>query len=185
MICRGTYRVYNHAILSGGTVNIYCSKFQISQHMIQCDDRVAITPRIWIRGYILPVHPLWHLNSSPSIAVYMRLWTGSALFQVRFVACLAPSHYLKQCWFTVNLLPGNIFQWNTNWNSSIFIQENALENVCEKGTILSRPRWVSKRMLDAQTAPISHHLVRLPLGKPRLRWHQRDKHMWHVITRDT
>ena len=39
------------------------------------------------------------------------------------VACSAPSHYLKQCWFILNWTPGNNFQWNSNRNFIIFIQE--------------------------------------------------------------
>ena len=35
--------------------------------------------------------------------------------------------------------PGNIFQWNSNKNTIIFIQENAFENiVCEMAAILSQ-----------------------------------------------
>ena len=50
------------------------------------------------------------------------------------VACSAPSHYLNQCWLIVNWTPGNIFQWNLNQNSIIFIQENTVENViCQSG----------------------------------------------------
>ena len=41
----------------------------------------------------------------------------------------APSHYLKQCWNSVNWTPGNKLQWDFNRNLYIFIQENALENV--------------------------------------------------------
>ena len=38
---------------------------------------------------------------------------------------------------------GNKLQWNFNWNSYIFIQENAFDNlVCEMAAILSRGRWV-------------------------------------------
>ena len=51
---------------------------------------------------------------------------------------MAPSHYLNQCWHTVNKTPRNIFQWNFIWNSNIFIQENAFEHVLyEMATVLS------------------------------------------------
>ena len=44
----------------------------------------------------------------------------------------------------VNWTPGNIFQWNLNRNSIIFIQENAIENVvCAMAAILFRWRWVN------------------------------------------
>ena len=37
------------------------------------------------------------------------------------------------------------FQWNFDWNSNIFIQENALENVvCEMASIFSRPQCVKR-----------------------------------------
>ena len=38
--------------------------------------------------------------------------------------------------------PLDKFQWNSNENSNLFIQENALENVCEMATILSWPQCV-------------------------------------------
>ena len=37
---------------------------------------------------------------------------------------------------------GNKFQLNFNQNTTIFIQENSLENVCKMVTILSGPQWV-------------------------------------------
>ena len=44
----------------------------------------------------------------------------------------------------------NKLQWNFNWNSNIFIQEIAFENVvCKMASILSRPQWVK-----AQNAPL-------------------------------
>ena len=55
------------------------------------------------------------------------------------------SHYLNQCWNIVNWSLRNKLQWNFNWNSNIFIQENALENiVCEMASILSRPQCVKR-----------------------------------------
>ena len=55
------------------------------------------------------------------------------------------SHYLNQCWDTVNWTHGNKFQWNLNQNSYIFIQENAFENVVwEMAAILSRPQCVKQ-----------------------------------------
>ena len=55
----------------------------------------------------------------------------------------APSHNLNQCWNIVNLTHRNKLQWNLNWNSYIFIQENAFKNVIWKmAAILSRPQCV-------------------------------------------
>ena len=46
---------------------------------------------------------------------------------------------LEHCYQTL----GNNIQWNLNWNSYIFIHENAFENVfCEMAAILSPPHCV-------------------------------------------
>ena len=59
------------------------------------------------------------------------------------VAWSAPSHYLHQCWNIVNWALRNKLQWDLNWNSYIFIQENTLKNVVRKMmAILSRPQCV-------------------------------------------
>ena len=43
---------------------------------------------------------------------------------------------------TANWFLGNIFQWNLYQNTTIFIEENAFENVVSKmATILSQPQW--------------------------------------------
>ena len=39
---------------------------------------------------------------------------------------------LNQCWNIANWTPRNKLQWNLNWNSYIFIQENAFQNVIRK-----------------------------------------------------
>ena len=47
---------------------------------------------------------------------------------------------LNQCWNIVNWILRNKLQWNFNWNSEIFIQENVFETVvCEMVAILSEP----------------------------------------------
>ena len=49
---------------------------------------------------------------------------------------LAPSHYLNQCWNTVNLNLRNNLEWNLMWNSYIFIQGVVLESViCKMAAI--------------------------------------------------
>ena len=61
---------------------------------------------------------------------------------------IGSSHYLNQYWNIVNLTRRNKLQWNVNWNSYFFIQENACENVvCEKAAILSRPQRVNWKYL--------------------------------------
>ena len=49
-----------------------------------------------------------------------------------FVAWLALSHYLNQCWNIINLTLRNKLQWNVNRNSYIFSQENTFENAILK-----------------------------------------------------
>ena len=54
-----------------------------------------------------------------------------------------PNHYLKQCWNNGNWTLKKKLQWNFNWNSNIFIQENVFELViCKMAAILSRGRIV-------------------------------------------
>ena len=56
----------------------------------------------------------------------------------------APSHYLNQCWNSVNWNLKNKLQWNFIRNSYIFIRENPFENVVwKKASILSRPQCVN------------------------------------------
>ena len=54
---------------------------------------------------------------------------GHHWFRQWLVVCLAPSHYLDQCWKIFNWTFRNKLQWNFNRNSNIFIQEVAFENV--------------------------------------------------------
>ena len=65
-------------------------------------------------------------NSYPPTAAYMRPWSGSALVQVMACRLLGakalPEPMLAYCQL-------NKFQWNSNRNSIIFIQENAFESV--------------------------------------------------------
>ena len=61
----------------------------------------------------------------------------------------APSHYLNQCWVIANWTLRNKIQRNFNQNTKQFIHGNASENiVCKIATILSRGRWVNKRILS-------------------------------------
>ena len=69
--------------------------------------------------------------------------TNHHWFRWWLAAWPAPSHNLNQCWNIVNLTHRNKLQWNLNWNSYIFIQENAFKNVIWKmAAILSRPQCV-------------------------------------------
>ena len=54
-----------------------------------------------------------------------------------------PSHYLNQCWNTVNWALRNHLQWIGNRNSYIIIKENAFQNAVWKiAAILSRDQCV-------------------------------------------
>ena len=73
------------------------------------------------------------VNNLTNIASYNGLLPG-----------LPPSHYLHHCWNIVNWTLKNKLYWNFYWNSYIFIQENAFENVVWKMTAtLSRPQCVN------------------------------------------
>ena len=77
----------------------------------------------------------------------MAKWRVNKLGYYRFghwlVACFAPIHDLKQCWFTVNWTAWNIFRWDLNPSLRIFIQKKyfrmCLQNgdhfVCESSLI--------------------------------------------------
>ena len=66
-------------------------------------------------------------------------------------------NHLNQCWNIVNCTLRNKLQWNFNWNSNMFIQENALENVvCEMASILSWPQCLE---VFGQTC---HHNIPCP-----------------------
>ena len=50
----------------------------------------------------------------------------------------APHHCTKQRWLVINLIMWKIFQWNSLWNSYIFIPENQAGKLKFFGT---RPNW--------------------------------------------
>ena len=80
---------------------------------------------------------------------------GRHWFKQWLVAWSAPSHYLNQCWNIVNWTSRNKLQWNSNRNSYIFIQENALENViCEMASILFRPQCVKSFQVIWRSGPV-------------------------------
>ena len=70
-----------------------------------------------------------------------------------------PSHYLNQCWHTVNWALGNKFQWNSNEKISIFIQEDAFENAaCKVASICLGPnvlRGVPENLDDNKSTSIN------------------------------
>ena len=58
--------------------------------------------------------------------------------------CLtAPSYYQNQHWCTVKWTPRNYLQWNWNYRTEEFLEENSFENiVCKISAILLMPRCV-------------------------------------------
>ena len=68
-------------------------------------------------------------NSSPLMPHICVSELGQHWFRQWLVACSVPSHYLNKCWFIAKWTPGNKFQWNSNRNSTIFIQETSSEIV--------------------------------------------------------
>ena len=79
------------------------------------------------------------------------------------VAWTAPSHYLNQCWNSINWTHRNRVQWNLNRNLYIFIEENALENaVCGMASILSRPQCVKLIIIWELSSCIRHIIAADP-----------------------
>ena len=67
------------------------------------------------------------------------LSTRQSLVQITVCRLKAPGRYLNQWWYIVSSAIGNTLRWKLNRNTTIFIQENELENVAWKmSTILSR-----------------------------------------------
>ena len=81
--------------------------------------------------------------------------------------------YLEQSWNIVNWIPRNKLQWNFNQNSSIFIQENAFDDViCKVSSILSRPQLLTLNgLFDAvfhECDPIPlHNMVHFIINKAK------------------
>ena len=75
------------------------------------------------------INPLW-----PSDAKVIGSGNG-LLFVV--ACCSMPCHYLNQCWLVVNWIPRNTHCGYMNRNKTIFIHENAFQNVvCKMSAIL-------------------------------------------------
>ena len=86
-----------------------------------------------------------HFSIEAGWRIYCVTEVSHHCFRQWLVACSAPSHYLNQCWLIVYWILSSKFQWNSNRNSNIFIEENMYENiVCKMVAILSRPQCVNK-----------------------------------------
>ena len=104
------------------------------------------------------------------------------------------SHYQKQCWNIVNRAPGNIFQWNLDKNTTIFIHENTFEkssakcpfrlvpNVLIKVTIWRRTMKTDVSLVWPVTLSYANslHLVNDTVGRtvPKTMVTQQSMHMW-------
>ena len=87
------------------------------------------------------LHVAWFQWCFLLLSKHNHLRELQALF-IFTIAYPAPSHYLNQCWVIVNW---NKHQWNCTQNTTLFIHENASENiVCEMAAILSRETWVKQ-----------------------------------------
>ena len=76
-----------------------------------------------------------------------------------FESWSAPSHYLYQYWIIVNCAFGNIFQWNLNENTTIFIEKKSiwkcrLENA---GHLVSAS--MCKRSIPGINAPMTFQFL--------------------------
>ena len=73
-----------------------------------------------------------------------------------------------QCWLIVNWSLRNKFQWNLNWNTKLFIHENAFESIVyEMAPISSRGRWVKNKYTSCmpicnRTSHTNHYHLYLP-----------------------
>ena len=87
-----------------------------------------------------------HVQSNLVITWHTAWWTEYAYMHRKLNIIdngLVSRHYLNQYCEIVNSNLRNKFQWKLKWNSYIFIQENAFENVVWKvAAILSRPQCV-------------------------------------------
>ena len=92
----------------------------------------------------------WRLNSTVCSIVS----SGGHQRKHHFYALLTfwECHYMNQCWNVVNWTLGNKFKWNFHPITTIFVQENALDNVVWKmAAILSRPQRVKDRCASIVT----------------------------------
>ena len=77
----------------------------------------------------------WYMYSLPGRVntlkpsdAYMFKETNQHWFRQWLVTWTVQTHYLNQWWDIVDWTLRNKLQWNLNWNSYIFIKENAFEN---------------------------------------------------------
>ena len=102
--------------------------------------RVIVYNTQWIN------HRRRRFNSSPPSATFMCQWIGSALVQI-MACCLFGAKPLFKPTLGYCQLDHKGQTSGQFENTKLFIHENAFENiVCEMAAILSRGRWVKRRL---------------------------------------
>ena len=92
--------------------------------------------------------------------VYMHQLFHHHWFREWLATWSVPNHYVNQCWNIVNSNLRNKFWWNFKWNSYIFSQENAFENVVyEMAASLSGPQYIDATVHLKSYAHGSHFVV--------------------------
>ena len=118
--------------------------------MVRLPTHICVTLPQWVNSndcgtFLRKISSLpLDINSSPLVPNICTSVLGQHCFRQWLVACSVPSHYLNQCWFVVNWMFRNNFQWKFIRNPYIFIKKNECENtVSEMAAILSRGWWVN------------------------------------------
>ena len=120
---------------------VYVSKCAHSIDLLCCSTFIMPSVLNLNQDYTRFLIRIWLTSLRPSDAYIWVIKLGHHWFRWWLVAWPAPSHYLKQYWNNVNWTTRNKFQWNFNQNTTIFIKENAFENVvCKVSTIFTRPQ---------------------------------------------
>ena len=110
-------------------------------------------PQCWVPVYaIQAVYGLSHWGRVTHICI-SKLYRPSLVQIMAFHLTGAKPLYPNQYWHIVNWTFGNKFQWNSNQNTTISVQEYEFENyICEVSSILSRPQCVK-----GETCCINQH----------------------------
>ena len=132
-----------------GYMSSFVSRWDFKAHIFRRSWHIVIiAPRVrWVARTVTGVQLYCIMDSKMNFKTHRGRVTHICVCNLTIIGSdnglSAPSHYLNQCWNTVNWTPSNKLQWNVNRNSYIFIQENPFENVvCKMAAILSRPQCV-------------------------------------------
>ena len=137
------------------------------------DDESSYLSPISTLSTFTPYHPP-HLNPPPQPTHHphptpnptqpkpqCRIYTSVNWVSIGSGNDLSPVLRQAITWTNVDILPElDKLQWNSNQNTKLFIDENAVENVvCEMAAILSRGRWVKR------PSETSHWSIRIKKGQ--------------------